>query len=354
VNAPIELPPRPKILVVALRRLGDVLLTTPLIRSLRHAWPDAEIDALVFSGTKGILEGNPDLSRAIGLNEGASTGESLALARNLWQRYDLAVTTQAGDRPTFLAVAAGRQRTGVTERRLIGHIKRFFLHRAVPAQAGQHRIEETLRLARALGIEPATEVVCPRGAVRREILPGGTYAVIHAAPQFTYKQWHRDGWRALARHLAARGLVVVVTGGPSDAERGYLDATWDGLAVLRRDGQLSWPELTALLEGAKLFVGPDTSLTHLAAAAGCPTIALYGPTDPRLWGPWPKGGLTEPWNAKAGIQRCGNVYLIQNPMPCVPCQHEGCLRRLGSYSRCLDELAPDVVISTINEALTAA
>ena len=58
----IALPARPRILVVALRRLGDVLLTTPLIRSLKRAWPDAAIDVLVFRGTEGILAGNPDIA----------------------------------------------------------------------------------------------------------------------------------------------------------------------------------------------------------------------------------------------------------------------------------------------------
>ncbi|MGZ8331353.1 MAG: glycosyltransferase family 9 protein, partial [Rhodoplanes sp.] len=57
----LDLPPRPRILVVVLRRLGDVLLATPLMRSLRRAWPDARIEALVFAGTEGILAGNPDL-----------------------------------------------------------------------------------------------------------------------------------------------------------------------------------------------------------------------------------------------------------------------------------------------------
>ena len=107
---------------------------------------------------------------------------------------------------------------------------------------------------------------------------------------------------------------------------------------MRLDGKLEWPELTAAIRGAQVYVGPDTAITHLAAATGAPTVALYGPTDPRLWGPWPVGGLDRPWDAAGTIQQRGNVWLVQNPLPCLPCQLEGCERRLDSYSRCLDEL----------------
>ena len=64
---PMRLPGTPRILVVALRRLGDVLLTTPLIRSVKRAYPAARIDALVFSGTQGVLAGNPDLTNVLAI-----------------------------------------------------------------------------------------------------------------------------------------------------------------------------------------------------------------------------------------------------------------------------------------------
>ena len=76
---PLSLPAKPRILVVSLRRLGDVLLTTPLIRSMRRAWPDAAIDVLVFAGTAGIVEGNPDIDRVIAMPARRGAGETLAL-----------------------------------------------------------------------------------------------------------------------------------------------------------------------------------------------------------------------------------------------------------------------------------
>src|SRR6201999_120304 len=106
--------------------------------------------------------------------------------------------------------------------------------------------------------------------------------------------------------------------------------------------------LAAPTAAARPYVGPDTAITHLAAATGVPTVALYGPTDPRLWGPWPVAGLDPLWNAAGTIQRRGNVWLVQNPLPCLPCQLEGCERRLDSYSRCLDELTGAQVVAAVD------
>jgi heptosyltransferase-3 len=351
----ISLPQRPRILVVALRRLGDVLLTTPLIRSIRAAWPDAQIDALVFADTAPILDGNPDLDRVIAMPEPAGTLQSISLVSKLWRRYDLAVSTQAGDRPTFFAIVAGRKRVGPVRARLSGRIVRLFMNRWIEPAGTWHRVQENLQFAELLGIAPLAEMVAPATQLPDSLALLKDYAVIHAAPFFRYKQWHRDGWRDVARHLRGQGLELVATGGPAPAERAYLDDIWNdnGIAIRRMDGQLGWPELATLLAGARVYVGPDTSVTHLAAAAGCPTVALYGPTDPQIWGPWPRAGLDTPWLKAGTIQQRGNVWLVQNPLPCMPCQLEGCLRRLDSHSQCLDELPASQVITAIDQALAS-
>jgi len=349
-----DLPPRPRVLVVALRRLGDVLFATPLIASLRRAYPQARIDVLVFADTAGMLAGNRDLDRVVTMPAARGTRASLALALRLLKRYDLAVSTQSGDRPTFFALLAGRRHVGPIDGGRRGALRRQALSRAVQNLPGLHRLEEMLRLVDALGIQRVSHLVCPGGAAPRRFA-AGPYAVVHAAPNFTYKRWTRDGWRALAAGLRDRGLAVLATGGPAPAERAFLDDVWgDGGLITRIDGALAWPELTALLAQARLYVGPDTSITHLAAASGCPTVALYGPTDPRLWGPVPAAGLDPMWEAAGTIQRRGNVWLVQNPLPCLPCQNEGCERHLTSYSRCLDELTPARVLLAVDAALDAA
>jgi heptosyltransferase-3 len=364
---PLALPAHPRILVVALRRLGDVLFATPLIAAIRAAWPQATIDALVFDDTAGILDGNPDLDGIVAMPVRRTALQGLALALKLARRYDLAVSTQSGDRPTAFALIAGRRHVGPVDRGSRGALRKLALTRSVVAEPGRHRLEEMHGIADALGIPRVGHLVCPRGDPERgrparslsedsgrdPRAPKVPYAVIHAAPKFVYKRWTRDGWRALAEGLAGRGLKIVATGGPATDERALLDDVWDGSDVTRLDGRLSWPQTATLLAGARLYVGPDTSVTHLAAASGCPTVALFGPTDPRLWGPVPADGLDPMWEARGTIQQRGNVWLVQNPQPCQPCHNEGCDRHLLSRSRCLDELTPAQVLRAVDAALAS-
>lgn len=346
----IALPATPRILVVSLRRIGDALLTTPLIRSLRRAWPDAAIDVLTFPGPAGIVEGNPDVGRVIAAPERPTIGETLSLVASLCKRYDLAVSTQPGDRPTFFAVLAGRRHAGLTDAEgpWLGHmVKSRVLHRSAAAAPDIHRVEQMLRLADALGIARVPDLVCPAPATPVNI-PSGPYAVIHAAPTFRYKQWTREGWRALAAGLAQRGLAIVATSGPDAAERRDLEELWQGIAPVH---SLTWAGNAALLAAARIYVGPDTSITHLAAAAGCPTVALFGPGDPRVWGPWPPGGMDTPWQASGTIQNRGNVWIVQNPLPCLPCTFEGCERHIESDSVCLQELSVSQVLAAADQAL---
>lgn len=348
----LALPDRPRILVITLRRLGDVLLTTSLIHALREKWPGAIIHALVFRGTEGILAGNPDMDAVFTLSQHPSIQEFVSAAVRLWRRYDVSMCTQTGDRPVFLAFAAGRSRVGfVGEGETGSWWKGRLLQHQVSVESENHRVTELMRLAGCLGISTRARLVCPQGAA--EIAAPATYAVVHAQPMFRYRRWNDEGWRRLVRGLADRGLVVVATGGPDASERAYLDRLFEPVApwVRRMDGTLNWPQLSVLLRRAAVYVGPDTSMTHLAAASGCPTVGLYGPVSPRRMGPWPAGGLAHPWEHRGTIQRRGNVWVVQHPLACLPCERVGCEGHVDSFSRCLDELTVHQVLAAVDAAL---
>jgi heptosyltransferase-3 len=352
----LQLPQRPSILVIVLRRIGDVLLTTALVRSLHRGLNASAVDVLAFSGTEGILAGNPDVRSVITIAAHPSWAETVALACRLSRGYDLAVSTQAGDRPTLFAFIAGRHRIGlVPGQGSSAWWKRLALHASVKSDPDQHRIAELMSLAQVLGVSGRPELVPPAPAELDLPALDRPYAVLHANPMFRFRRWTQHGWRGLAVALRERGLAVVATGGLDPAERVYLDGLWETVPdVIRADGRMSWQQLSALLRHAAVFVGPDTSMTHLAAAAGCPTVALYGPASPHRIGPWPVGGLAPMWQPAAEMQRRGHVWVVQNPLPCLPCERLGCEGHLESYSQCLDELPLARVLVAVDQALTQA
>jgi heptosyltransferase-3 len=350
----VDLPPR-RGLVVTLRFLGDALLSTTLLHALRQRWPDCRLDVLTFAGTEGAFEGNADVAQIITVPEQATARQTLQQTASLWRRYDLAVVAQTGTRPFLFGWAAGRRRVGlVPVEPAKAWWKRALLDGYAVFDDRGARVLENQRVAQVLGIDAAATVVPPSGGWgNREVGaalgfdPAIPFAVVHPSPRWRYKQWTREGWHALIRHLGARGLRVVISGGPAQDERAYLDSVLDGLdveACLRVDGRWSLGQTADVLRHAALYVGPDTATTHLAAACGTPTVAIFGPTDPAIWGPWPvRDGA--PYARAATQQRRGNVLLLQNPeLSCVPCQLEGCERHRGSYSQCLDRLPAERVI----------
>src|SRR5262249_56788000 len=125
---------------------------------------------------------------------------------------------------------------------------------------------------------------------------------------------------------AGGGLGVGGPGGRDPVGQAYVEGVCAAAdpPVVRERGRLDWAGLAALLKGAAVYVGPDTSMTHLAAACGCPTVALHGPTSPCRTAAWPVGGLTEMWQEAGTVQRRGNVWGVANPLPCLPCHNPGC------------------------------
>lgn len=359
-------PEQPKeVLVVCTRRLGDVLLATPLVRSLRRAWPEAAIDMLVFRGTESIIDANPDLRRVITVGERDSLGTRLGTFRALWKRYDLACSTQASDRSTLYAAAAGKVAVGLLDPAKAPAWKRWLLERWVPFDdLHVHTVMAGLALCPVLGIAPVSEVVVSwragDDAEAARTLPFDArttaYAVLHVSPKFAYKMWTVEGWFRLARWLSEQDVRSVIVTGTDAEERALADRIADEVpGAVNLAGKLRLPAVGALLNRARIYVGTDTAITHMAAAVGVPTIALFGPSNPVKWGPWPKDypGQESPWRM-VGSQRSGNVALIQGQTTCVPCREEGCERHVRSLSDCLQHLPAGRVIEAARGMLTIA
>ena len=356
--------PPQSVLVVVTRRIGDVLLTTPLIRSVKRAWPGAVVDVLVFAGTQGVLAANPDIRRVIAIAERPRWRDHLALLAGIARRYDVALSVVPSDRPTLYAWLAGRWRAGLVVDAPKHRWKTWLLQRWIAFDPlNTHTVLMHLALARALDITPCCEVVAAWQALDREELEralpiklGEPFAVLHAFPKFNYKMWRREAWVTTAQWLQARGLRVVLSGGGDAAELAYVGAIAREIpGAIDLAGRLTLSQAACLLAHARAYVGPDTAITHMAAALGVPVIALYGATDPVKWGPWPAGyaSAENPWR-RLGTQRVNNVTLIQGDAACAPCLREGCGRNIMSYSDCLQHLPAAKVIAALADALGTA
>jgi heptosyltransferase-3 len=354
---------RKKILVIVTRRIGDVLLTTPLIRSLRRAWPEARIDVLVFAGTEGILANNPDIDQVITVVQRPTLMEHWHLMRRLWRSYDIALSTMSSDRPTLYARIAAKYCVGEVNAGSKHRWKRMLLSRSVQTDdINTHTVLMHLKLADVLGVPRNHEVVVAwqagdEVAVRKAIPfdpDTQAYAVLHVHPMYVYKAWRHEAWVELADWLNGQGIRVVLTGGGSAEEVANVREL---LALMPQDtvdvaGKLNFSGVAYLLSKARAYIGPDTVVTHLAAAAGTPTVALFGPSNPVKWGPWPKGYAEDrnPYEMK-GTQRVNNVVLLQGTGDCVPCMEEGCERHIASLSDCLQKLPAKRAIDVLRDLM---
>jgi heptosyltransferase-3 len=359
-----SLQPQPRrILVIAMRYLGDVLLTTPLIRSLRQAYPDARLDVLVFRNTASMLEGNPDISHIITTPNRPKFADYRQLFRQLFRQYDLAIATQAGDRPFLYVLLAAPLRIAVVPpKNTTGWRKRFFVQYWTEFDDDDtHTVLQHLKLLDLINVPRCFSLVPPQiGNIQQLaqqfpfLADNVGYAVLHQHPQWTYKQWTVEGWVEIGLYHRKLGLKVVLSGGPAQDEIDYVTNIQRQLPedTINLAGQVSLAQLAHIIAQAKLYIGPDTGITHLAAATGVPVIALYGPTNPVKWAPWPCGfnQNINPFH-KIGSQHVNNISLIQGKADCVPCHLEGCDQHQQSRSQCLDLLTPQTVKEVVNQVL---
>lgn len=356
-----------RILVVTPAQLGDVLLCTPLIRAARARWPHARIDVLGFARTLDLLVGNPDVDELIEIPASSSRGAQLRQAWQLRRRYDLALVTRTGDRSHLYGIVCARTRSVLLPEHGPGsYWKRCAAQHGIVAAPQTHQVLQKLQLLEpwadpppTLALRPPAPAPLPPALEARIVHP---CVVVHVPSMWRYKQWPPQHFRRVVDGLRADGVQVILTGADSRNDQSQIEQmlgaeTLPG--VLDVSGQLSMPQLRTLLEHVDAYLGPDTSVTHLAAAVGVPIVTLFGPTNPQDFGPWPQDHpASQPWRRRAGRQEVGRIVLLQGPdLPgraCVPCNRMGCEHRHDSLSRCLLGLEPDRVLAELRWMLGRA
>ena len=354
------------VLVVAGPAHGDVLLATPLIAALRAARPDACIDVLLYRGQADILAGNPDVTEVLSASKHPGAGESWRLLKRILRRYQVAISPKHTDRAIAYAALAGRARIAVVPPDRDRWKRRITQGHVLYDHYGTHTLVQNAALAGLLGIEPCFDLRLPAAPDAGDIvsralgagLASAPFAVLHLNPGLPHKRWPLSGWAAVARYLHDRGLPLVLTGDGSPAEAAYLDEAVREMAipVVNLAGQLRFADVAELLRRCRIYVGADTVTSHIAAATGAQTVALFGPETPKVWGPWPRGGRyeTTPFPGP-GNQRAGNVLVVQSTTACPTCRQADCLRRSERQRSCrlMETLDSEQVIQGVASMLDA-
>ncbi len=287
---------------MAVRAIGDMVLSTPAIRALSEAFPGASLSVLTEAFSRDVFEANPRLAGILAIDRWGRRElpwPKRVAADISWfravraGRFDAVVDLFSGPRSAQMALVSGapvRIGEGIRSRR-------FFYSRAVDVDhEGKHLVEQKMQIVAPLTGAvpiPPPEIFLTKaeeeGAAERLRDAGGRggpYAGLFPGAGWIHKRWPAEQFAALGDRLAARGFEVALVGGPLDAE------------VCRRvAGAMAKPPLLlaplsrlrdsiAVIGRMGLFVSNDTGPMHIAAALGCPTVGLFGPSDIVKYRPW--------------------------------------------------------------------
>lgn len=334
-----------RILISRMKFIGDVVLTTPVIRSVRNAFPDAYIAYMAEAQAASLLEQNPCLNEIIPFDFARPTWREqprvAALLRR--RRFDLAIDLFGNPRSALLMYLSGaRTRVGLDRPG-----RGLFYTVRVRDEAGfKTAINFHMQFLRAIGIPQTsarTEIFLTDNerALARHQLAGavqgaGPVVGLHPGATWPAKRWLPERFADVAQKVRERlGAQVIFTAGPDDH---------DVMQSIRRSLQAEIPvftglplrQLAALLSQCSAYVANDSGPMHMAVAVGTPTIGIFGPGEENIWFPY--------------LQAEGNIPL-RHDVSCHPCHLDFCNRGEGEFMQCMTGLSGESVLTAIEQSL---
>ena len=286
-------------------------------------------------------------------------GSNAAVLHSLFRRYDLALSAYPSDRTLLAAAIAGKYSIGLIYDGKDAWWKKILLSAHRFCNDRRHVVANILSLLEPLEIAPVPRVAM--GYDDNDLTFAGTitpvrrYIILHPYSRNSCKYWPAENWGRLAGLIQEQtDCEAVFTTTPDQADRLYLKEILAAAPhdVLTFKEACTLGQLAGVIKGSAAFVGIDTVVTHMAAALEVPTLALFGPSLTRYWGPWPNGCREfSPFAAKNGVQRAGSVTVIQKDWPCVPCNKETCSISTRGKMECLEKLTPDEVFDELKNLL---
>ena len=300
--------PPTRILLIKLRHHGDMLLTTPVINSLHQAWPQAEIDVLLYEETRDMLAAHPSIHRIYGIDRKwrkLGTRQHLCkewqllktlreqkynLVINLADQWRSAIVTRFTGAPSRIGFDFNKRR-GWFWRNCHTQLASVAHHQTL------HTVEQNLSILAPLGISECRSVTMSYQLEDWQTVQAtlqskgveGSFIVVQPTSRWFFKCWDESKMAQTITALQNDGHTLILTSGPDKNEKAMIEkirALCPPERIYSLAGELTLRQLAALIDHARLFIGVDSVPMHMAAALRTPCIALFGPSKLRFWSPW--------------------------------------------------------------------
>lgn len=332
-----------KILVRAPNWLGDAVLAIPALKDIYHNFPQAQIVILGQPWTSELYSSLGFIADFISVNRVNRTRDFFSLAQNLHdQRFDLGILlTNSFSSALLFTLARIPKRWGYAQ-----DGRQLLLTQAPsPPSSPVHQIEYYRQLLLALDCSPrpnnedAFNLPLPQEPGQRESLAltfdldkNKRWIIFHPGAAYgPAKRWPIKHFARLAELMAQKGIEIILIGSLEDFSLGEQVASSPVLPLKNLCGKTSLSQLILLLQQAHLVVANDSGPLHLANLVRTPVIALFGPTDPRLTGPYRPP-----------------AQVLKKDTPCWPCWYRSC----PFDHRCLTSITPEEVLAAAESFLS--
>jgi predicted lipopolysaccharide heptosyltransferase III len=285
------------ILLLQLKRIGDLILTTPVIEALREKFPEATLTLIVSRESAPLLLAIANVDRTFVIQRKLS---DVKIFRAVWQeKFDCCIDFTGNDRSALLA-SLSRAKTRITsewtrtQSKFRGSAYSEFVADRV---SDLHTVDFHLSLVEPLGVRDASSTIklqVPAASrekaneIRRSHKIDDSFVIFHPGSARLEKFWDAQHWAEVIDYTrSALKFTPVLTSGSSALEQRHIAAIKNKLAqpVVDLSGKIDLLTLTALIEQARMLVTVDTATMHLSAAMHTPQVVLFGPTNPFHWRP---------------------------------------------------------------------
>ncbi len=285
------------ILLIQLKRIGDLILTTPAIAALRERFPKATLSLVVSPAVEGLLPAIAGIDKVFVVRGKADDAlDWIALA---WGKFDYCLDFTRNDRSSFLTLLSQAQKRITSDHpNLRTKIRARSYNQFVESPVRLlHTVDYHLALLKPLGIHDASRAIrldLPDSTVEKaeyllkEAEAGDDFVILHPGSARAEKFWEADRWARLIDHcVQERQMKCILTGGGSSIEHAQIGTIRSSSRseVIDLSGRTDLLTLAAIVRKARLLITVDSAPMHFAAAWDIPQVVLFGPTNPFHWHP---------------------------------------------------------------------